>query len=80
MDEFLKIIYRKYANENGVIDAYQTYFEELVKGFDKTVSNDISKEFQDILMNCALNNNEFYFVEGMKLAIKIMEKKYIPRV
>lgn len=80
MDEFLKVIYRNYASENGLQDAFLGYFEKLTEKIDKTVAIDLSDDFKETLVDCAVDNNERYFVEGMKLAIAIMEKKYIPRV
>lgn len=80
MDEFLKVIYRNYASENGLSDAFLGYFEGLTEKINKTVSADLSNDFLETLVDCAVENNERYFVEGMKLAIDIMEKKYIPRI
>lgn len=80
MDEFLKVIYRNYASESELQDAFIGYFEELTEKIGKTVSTDLSEDFQEILIACAIENNEHYFVEGMKLAIAIMEKKYIPQI
>ncbi len=80
MDEFLKVIYRNYASESGLQDAFLDYFEKLTEKINKTVSSDISVDFFETLVDCAVDNNERYFVEGMKLAISIMEKKYIPKI
>lgn len=80
MDEFLKVIYRNYASENGLQDAFLGYFEKLTKKINKTVSTDLSEDFFETLVDCAVYNNERYFVEGMKLAISIIEKKYVPKI
>ena len=35
MDEFLKVIYRNYASENGLSDAFLGYFEGLTEKINR---------------------------------------------
>lgn len=38
MDDFLKVIYRNYASESELQDAFIGYFEELTEKIGKTIS------------------------------------------
>ena len=46
----------------------------------ETVSEELYRDFEDLFLTCAVDNNRFYAVEGMKLAIGIMDGTYIPTV
>lgn len=45
-----------------------------------TFSEKAYEDFITAFSDCAVENNEHYFIEGMKLAISIMEKKYVPQI
>lgn len=80
MDEFLKIIYMNYADETGTIDDYMEYFKSLDEKLQETVSKGLYDDFVDLFTDCIAENNRHYFIEGMKLAIQIMNKKYVPKI
>ena len=69
MDQFLKVIYLNYMEEKDMGDDFFEYFKEFTY-----------KDFIDVFTDCAVENNEHYFIEGMKLAINIMNKKYVPTI
>ena len=78
MDEFLKIVYtNQFANgEQG--DEFEKIFAPLIKKLKETLSENLYKEIEELFIDCCVENNRFYAVEGMKLAIGIMEGTYIP--
>ena len=43
-----------------------------------TVSEELYDQFEEIFTTCVVENNKYYAVEGMKLAIGIMDGSYIP--
>ena len=43
-----------------------------------TVSEELYNQFDEIFTNCVIENNQYYAVEGMKLAIGIINGSYIP--
>ena len=47
---------------------------------DLIVSESVYDELLELLIDCTTDNNRFYAVEGMKLAIGIMDGTYVPKV
>lgn len=80
MDEFLKVIYLNYMEEKDMGDDFFEYFKEFTDKMHDTFSESAYKDFIDVFTDCAVENNEHYFIEGMKLAINIMNKKYVPTI
>lgn len=80
MDEFLKVIYLNYMEEKDMGDDFFKYFKEFTDKMHDTFSESAYKDFIDVFTDCAVENNEHYFIEGMKLAINIMNKKYVPTI
>ena len=80
MDEFLKVIYLNYMEEKDMGDDFFEYFKEFTDKMHDTFSESAYKDFIDVFTGCAVENNEHYFIEGMKLAINIMNKKYVPTI
>lgn len=80
MDEFLKIIYRNYAAEKGMYndDRFNKELKNSIELFKKYLSKEISEDVYMSLVEDISEIKEIYFVLGMKLAIDIMNKKYIP--
>lgn len=81
MDEFLRIIYRNYANERELQDDanYEKELKNTLETLKKYLSQDISEDAYVSLVEEVSNVKEDFFVMGMKLAIDIMNKNYIPR-
>lgn len=79
MDKFLEVVYinQLASGENG--DKFDEFFKPLMDKLRSTVSEELYEDFQEIFTNCAVDNNRFYAVEGMKLAIGIMDGTYIPK-
>ena len=61
-------------------DDFFEYFKEFMDKMHDTFSESAYKDFIDVFTDCAVENNEHYFIEGMKLAINIMNKKYVPTI
>ena len=80
MDQFLKVIYLNYMEEKDMGDDFFEYFKEFTDKMHDTFSENAYKDFIDVFTDCAVENNEHYFIEGMKLAINIMNKKYVPTI
>lgn len=80
MAEFLKVIYLNYMEEKNMADDFFEYFKEFTDKMHDTFSESAYKDFIDVFTDCAVENNEHYFIEGMKLAINIMNKKYVPTI
>lgn len=81
MDEFLRIIYRNYANEKELQDDanYEKELKNTLETLKKYLSQNISEDAYVSLIEEVSNVKEDFFVMGMKLAIDIMNKNYIPR-
>lgn len=61
--------------ENGV-----NFFEPLMEKLKGIVSESVYDELLELLIDCTTDSNRFYAVEGMKLAIGIMDGTYVPKV
>lgn len=81
MEEFLKIIYRNYANEKELQDdtRYEKELKNTLGMLEKYLSKDISEDAFVSLIEEVSDIKEDFFVMGMMLAIDIMNKNYIPR-
>lgn len=81
MEEFLKIIYRNYANEMELQDdtCYEKELKNTLGMLEKYLSKDISEDAFVSLIEEVSDIKENFFVMGMMLAIDIMNKNYIPR-
>lgn len=55
-------------------------FDPFLNKLKGVLSNSLYMELEDVFVANDIDNNEFYFVEGMKLAMSIMERKYIPKI
>lgn len=82
MDEFLKIIYRNYAAENEMYndELFDSEFKTTLNALNTYLGKDLAEDTYMKLMEESGEVKETYFVMGMKLAIDIMNKKYIPKL
>ena len=81
MDEFLKIIYNEHIAEPEIGDkSYEEFYKPFFDRLREIVSPKIYDELDNIFTGCNIDNTMYYGVEGMKLAILIMEKKYVPKI
>lgn len=56
------------------------FFEPLMERLKGIVSESVYDELLELLIDCTTDSNRFYAVEGMKLAIGIMDGTYVPKV
>ena len=59
-------------------DKYIEFFKPFLEKLKATVSEELYNQFEEIFTTCVVENNKYYAVEGMKLAIGIMDGSYIP--
>ena len=78
MDEFLKIVGMNHIMNSKKFKEIQPETEQLKETLKKYVSTSIYDELIEILNDAITATNEYAFVEGMKTAIAIIEKKYTP--
>ena len=80
MDKFLEIVYSNQLADSDKGDKFEDFFKPLMNKLKETVSEELYRDFEDLFLTRAVDNNRFYAVEGMKLAIGIMDGTYIPTV
>jgi phage tail tape-measure protein len=78
MDEFLKIVGMNHIVNSGTFEELQPETEQFKEALKKYVSESIYDELVELLNDAITATNEYAFVEGMKTAIAITEKKYSP--
>ena len=80
MEKFLEIVYLNQfsSGENG--DEFLKIFIPLLDRLKELLSEKLYDEIEQLFIDCCVQNNSFYAVEGMKLAIGIMNGTYIPKV
>lgn len=79
MDKFLEIVYNsQFASEAEKGDKFEEHFKPFLDRMQELLSPKLYEELEEIFTDCAVASSEFYAVEGMKLAIGIMEGTYIP--
>ena len=82
MDEFLKIIYRNYAAEKDMYndELFESEFKTTLNALNTYLGKDLAEDTYMKLIDDSGEVKETYFVMGMKLAIDIMNKEYIPKL
>lgn len=80
MDKFLRIVYANQLADGEKGDMFQKHFEPLLERLQELVSPKLYEELEELWAECAVENSEYYAVEGMKLAVGIMDGTYIPTV
>lgn len=76
MDEFLKNVGMNHIANSGEFKEILPEMENFEKMLKKYVSENLYDELVEILNDAIIETNEYAFVEGMKTAIAITEKKY----
>lgn len=75
MDKFLEVIYTSQILESEKGEAYIKLFQPVLEILKKTLSEELYNEIFEKFIDCSTDCNRFYAVEGMKLAIGIMNGK-----
>lgn len=81
MDNFLEIVCANQimaTAEQG--DKYIEIFEPFMNKLKDIVSDKVYSELKETFNCCVAENNSFYAVSGMKLAIGIMNRTYTPTI
>ena len=78
MDKFLEIVYSNQIADTNKGDKYSEFFKPFLDKLKATVSEELYDQFEEIFTTCVVENNKYYAVEGMKLAIGIMDGSDIP--
>lgn len=80
MDKFLDIVYTNQLADGKKGDEFIKTFAPFLEKLKDLLSEKLYEEIEELFTDCCSQNNRFYAVEGMKLAIEIMEGTYIPKV
>lgn len=78
MEEFLKIVGMNHIENSGTFEENRPETEQFRTALKKYVSENVYEELEELLSDAIIATNEYAFVEGMKTAIAILEKKYVP--
>lgn len=78
MEEFLKIVGMNHIENSETFEEIRPETEQFETVLKKYVSESIFMELEELLTDAIVATNEYAFVEGMKTAIAIIEKKYTP--
>ena len=81
MDKFLEIAFANYLKgEPEVLDKYLEMFKPFLSKIKELVSEKIYEDLENSFVSYACEVNSYYAVQGMKLALSIMEGTYVPRM
>ena len=80
MDKFLEIVYSNQLADSEKGDEFIKMFATFMDKLKGLLSESVYEELEESFIDCCVQNNRFYAVEGMKLAIGIMDGSYIPTV
>lgn len=78
MDEFLKIVGMNHIINSGEFESYRPEMIKFMEKLKEFVSDKVYDELESLLNDALSETNDYAFVEGMKVAIAITEKKYRP--
>jgi hypothetical protein len=81
MDKFLEIVFEsQIINTAEKGDKASEYFKPFFDKLQGIVSEKVFEELMDSFSECEVNTINYYAVEGMKLAIGIMNGSYVPQI
>lgn len=80
MDKFLEIVYEGQFEERKMTDKYMEFFKPTLDKLKGILSHEFYETIEEEFIDNAVDSNRFYAVEGMKLAMGIMDGTYIPFV
>lgn len=80
MDKFLDIIYTSQLADIEKGDVFLKTFAPFHEKLKELLSQKFYEEIEQLFVDYCIENNRFYAVEGMKLAIGIMDDTYIPKI
>ena len=80
MNKFLEIVYASQIADEEQGEKWREFFEPLMERLKEIVSESVYDELLELLIDCTTDSNRFYAVEGMKLAIGIMDGTYVPKI
>lgn len=80
MNKFLEIVYASQIADEEQSGKWREFFEPLTERLKGIVSESVYDELLELLIDCTTDSNRFYAVEGMKLAIGIMDGTYVPKI
>lgn len=80
MNKFLEIVYASQIADEEQCGKWREFFEPLMERLKGIVSESVYDELLELLIDCTTDSNRFYAVEGMKLAIGIMDGTYVPKI
>lgn len=78
MYKFLEIVYSNQIADGEKGDKFSEFFSSFFEKLKATVSEELYDQFEEIFTTFVVENNKYYAVEGMKLAIGIIDGSYIP--
>ncbi len=79
MDKFLEVVFDTQITGNPEKgDKCLEFFRPLLNEIKGIVNEKVYEHIEELFINCASENDRYYAVEGMKLAIGIMDGNYIP--
>lgn len=81
MDRFLEIVFEiQIINTSEKGDKSSEYFKPFFDKLQEIVSENVFEELMDSFSECEVKTINYYAVEGMKLAIGIMNGSYVPQI
>lgn len=78
MNKFLEIIYMNQIMDEDW-DKCEENFAKFKNRLKEIVSNEVFEELDELLTDCITENNAMYAVDGMKLAIGVLDGAFIPK-
>lgn len=78
MEKFLEIVFDSQILDTKKGEVYLNMYEPMLKKLKDTLSGKMYEEIEEIFTDCSICSSKYYAVEGMKLAIGIMDGSYIP--
>ncbi len=80
MGKFLEIIYQNQVADEDEGSKWYEFFLPFILELEEAVSDETFSELEERLLDAIAENNKFYCVKGMELAIGIANGTYIPKV
>ena len=78
MDKFLESICTNQIMSSKQGDKYSELLEPFMSKLKEIVSDKVYCELEEKFNNCMIENNTYYAVAGMKMAVGILDGTFVP--
>lgn len=80
MDKFLELVYQSQIADEPEGEMWYKFFLDFIMTLEDSVSAEKFEDLKELLIDAMTENNRYYGVKGMELAIGILNGTYVAKI